>query len=103
MQGVRNLKGTDLNPMYVLIKPPSLEVLEQRLRDRKTETDESLRKRLAVAKTELDYGKWNIISLSIIIFPRVAILYQHVFFDDNYDACLKVCMIQISHYDCLSW
>ena len=58
MQGVRNLKETDLNPVYVLIKPPSLEVLEKRLRDRKTETEESLKKRLDVAKVELDFGKW---------------------------------------------
>lgn len=65
LQGVRNLKGTDLNPVYVLIKPPSLEVLEQRLRGRKTETDESLRKRLEVAKTELDYGKHNNTTLYI--------------------------------------
>ena len=56
-QGVRNLKETDLNPMYVLIKPPSMEVLEKRLRDRKTETKESLQKRLDVAREELTYGK----------------------------------------------
>ena len=56
-QGVRNLKETDLNPMYVLIKPPSMEVLEKRLRDRKTETKESLQKRLDVAREELAYGK----------------------------------------------
>ena len=58
LQGVRNLKETDLNPVYVLIKPPSLEVLEKRLRDRKTETEESLKKRLDVARVELDFGKW---------------------------------------------
>ena len=27
MQGVRNIKGTDLNPMYVSIQPPSMAVL----------------------------------------------------------------------------
>ena len=58
VQGVRNLKGTDLNAVYVLIKPPSIEVLEQRLRDRNTETEESLKRRLSIAKEELDYGKW---------------------------------------------
>ena len=56
-QGVGNLKETELDPVYVLIKPPSLEVLEKRLRDRKTETEESLKKRLDIAKEELDYGK----------------------------------------------
>lgn len=27
MQGVKNIKQTDLNPMYISIQPPSLEVL----------------------------------------------------------------------------
>ena len=57
IQGVRNLKATDLNAVYILIKPPSMEVLEKRLRDRKTETEESLKRRLSVAKEELDYGE----------------------------------------------
>ena len=43
--------------MYVLIKPPSMEVLEKRLRGRNTETDESLQKRLDVAREELTFGK----------------------------------------------
>ena len=43
VQGVKAVKETDLSPMYVFIQPPSLEVLEQRLRDRGTETEESLR------------------------------------------------------------
>lgn len=63
------MKETDLNPIYVLIKPPSLEVLEQRLRDRKTETDESLKKRLEVAKTELDYGKYSVSLTDDKMFP----------------------------------
>lgn len=44
VQGVKAVKETDLSPLYVFIKPPSLEVLEQRLRDRGTETEESLSK-----------------------------------------------------------
>ncbi len=27
MQGVRNIKKTDLNPLYISIQPPSMEVL----------------------------------------------------------------------------
>ena len=30
MQGVRSMKKTDLNPVYVVIKPPSLEILVSR-------------------------------------------------------------------------
>ena len=57
MQGVHQIKKTPgLDPHYVFIKPPSLEDLEVRLRARKTETEESLQKRLSRAVDELEYG-----------------------------------------------
>jgi len=56
MQGVKQIKKTDLNPMYVFIHPPSRDELEKRLRGRKTETEESLQKRLAAADAEMAYG-----------------------------------------------
>jgi guanylate kinase len=56
MQGVRSIKKTDLGPVYVLIKPPSMEVLEERLKGRGTETEESMKKRLETAKVELEYA-----------------------------------------------
>ena len=42
VQGVKAVKKTDLDPKYVFIKPPSLHILEQRLRARGTETEASL-------------------------------------------------------------
>ena len=57
LQGVKNLKKTDLNPLFLFIKPPNLNELEKRLRDRGTETDESLQKRLDTAKRELEYER----------------------------------------------
>ena len=45
VQGVKAVKRTALKPKYVFIKPPSLQALEQRLRARGTETEESLAKR----------------------------------------------------------
>ncbi len=42
--------------LAVFVKPPSLEVLRQRLVNRNTETEESLRKRLGKAKLELSYA-----------------------------------------------
>jgi guanylate kinase len=57
MQGVKSVKATDLDPRYIFIKPPSLEVLEQRLKGRGTENEESLQKRLAAADAELKYGE----------------------------------------------
>lgn len=41
----------------MFLAPPSLEVLEQRLRGRGTETEESLQKRLTQARNELEYAK----------------------------------------------
>ncbi|XP_034192960.1 guanylate kinase isoform X2 [Osmia lignaria lignaria] len=57
MEGVKQVKRSSLNPLYVFIKPPSLEVLEKRLRDRNTETEESLRHRLSVARSEMEFGE----------------------------------------------
>lgn len=57
MQGVKQIKETDLNPLYVFIKPPSIEELEKRLRGRGTETEESLTKRLSAAAAEIEYGE----------------------------------------------
>ncbi|XP_078087972.1 guanylate kinase-like isoform X5 [Mustelus asterias] len=57
MQGVRNIKKTDLCPIYLSIQPPSFELLEQRLRQRQTETEESLQKRLLAAKLDMEFSK----------------------------------------------
>ena len=56
MQGVKSVKKTNLSPIYVLVKPPSMEALEERLRGRGTETEESLKLRLETAKGELEYA-----------------------------------------------
>ncbi|XP_068593698.1 guanylate kinase [Cebidichthys violaceus] len=57
MQGVMNIKKTDLHPLYISIQPPSMDVLEKRLRDRKTESEESLQKRLKIATVDMELGK----------------------------------------------
>ncbi|KAF4072677.1 hypothetical protein AMELA_G00265670 [Ameiurus melas] len=57
LQGVKNIKQTDLNPIYISIQPPSMEILEQRLRDRLTETEESLQKRLEAARIDMELSK----------------------------------------------
>jgi len=55
-QGVKLIKKTTLNPILIFMKPPSMEVLEERLRARSTETEESLEKRMSMAKIEMEYG-----------------------------------------------
>jgi len=44
-----------LNALAIFIKPPSIEALQRRLRNRGTETGESLRKRLERAEFELGF------------------------------------------------
>jgi len=57
MQGVIQIKKIpELDPNFVFVQPPSIEELERRLKERKTETEESLKKRLDTAKRELEYG-----------------------------------------------
>lgn len=73
IEGVKQIKNTDLNPILVFIRPPSVAELERRLRGRKTETEESLTKRLNTAKLEMQYGKSTyILSLMFyILFVKI--------------------------------
>lgn len=56
IEGVKQIKKSHLNPIYVFIEPPSIGELERRLKGRNTETEESLKKRLDTAKSEIEYG-----------------------------------------------
>uniref|UniRef100_A0A7S3UUW8 guanylate kinase n=1 Tax=Heterosigma akashiwo TaxID=2829 RepID=A0A7S3UUW8_HETAK len=75
VQGVQKVKASALEPKYIFISPPSMEVLEERLRGRKTETEEAITKRLAGAQAEMDYsaGDGN---------------FDRVFINDNLDTCV---------------
>lgn len=44
--------------LAIFIKPPSIEVLEQRLRNRGTEDEVLIQKRMSKAEEELGYSKW---------------------------------------------
>lgn len=56
IEGVKNLKKTDLNPRFVFLKPPSMAILEKRLRARGTESEEMILRRLERASKEMNYG-----------------------------------------------
>lgn len=56
IEGVKQVKNSHLNAIFVFINPPSIEELEKRLRSRNTESEASLQKRLNTAKQELEYG-----------------------------------------------
>jgi len=55
VQGAELVKRTPLNARFVFIAPPSMQVLEERLRGRGTETEEKIQVRLQNARTEMAY------------------------------------------------
>ncbi|KAF9421620.1 hypothetical protein HW555_002553 [Spodoptera exigua] len=57
IEGVKQVKKTDLNPLLVFVMPPSIEELERRLRARNTEEEEALKKRLDTARKEIIFGQ----------------------------------------------
>lgn len=55
-KGVHQFKLSNFPAKYLLIIPPSIEVLESRLRSRGTESEDSIRLRVTNAKDEIQYG-----------------------------------------------
>ena len=53
MQGGAQIKTKRPDCVSIFILPPSLEVLEKRLRRRGTDAEEAIQKRLAAAKSEI--------------------------------------------------
>ncbi|KAI0704372.1 guanylate kinase [Cytidiella melzeri] len=81
-QGVRQVKKTDLNPVYLFVSPPSLSALRERLQGRGTETEASAAKRLAMSLKEIAYAKEGAHDVIIVnddieraygLFKRVAL------------------------------
>ncbi|MGN0236789.1 MAG: guanylate kinase [Lepagella sp.] len=57
VKGAFNVKDTyEDDCLIMFILPPDMETLEQRLRDRNTDSEESLRKRLEKARFEMDFA-----------------------------------------------
>lgn len=55
--GAKQIKKTFPEALRIFILPPSLEELERRLRDRATDSEAAILKRLERAKTEIDTGQ----------------------------------------------
>jgi guanylate kinase len=56
VRGARNIKNKYRNVcMSVFVRPPSIEILVDRLINRNTETEESLQKRIAKVRKEMEY------------------------------------------------
>lgn len=56
-QGALQVKDKIKNSVLIFILPPSLEELEHRLRNRGTETEEAVQKRLTTVKSEMENAK----------------------------------------------
>ncbi|KAM6962646.1 uncharacterized protein FYW47_008325 [Aplochiton taeniatus] len=78
IQGVKNIKQTDLDPIYVSIQPPSMEILEKRLRDRNTETEESLQKRLDAARNDMELSQEPGVFDCVIINDDLDMAYEQL-------------------------
>ena len=57
VQGAQSVRANGMAASFVFVNPPSMELLEQRLRDRGTETEEAIQKRLGGAASEIDASK----------------------------------------------
>lgn len=55
--GLRIKEKFPENTLAVFVQPPSLEVMESRLRNRKTDSEEKIKERLAKASKELEFSK----------------------------------------------
>jgi len=61
-QGARQIKTKYDRAVYLFIMPPSLEILEERLRNRKSDKEEEIRKRMRRAQEEIrDYTMYEYI------------------------------------------
>ncbi|KAF9110113.1 hypothetical protein BGX27_006768 [Mortierella sp. AM989] len=56
LQGVRRIRESGLPARYIFVRPKNLETLEKRLRDRDTESEEAIQRRMLRAKEEWTYG-----------------------------------------------
>lgn len=59
IQGAQSVKKSNLKCKYLFITPKNIEVLEERLRKRNTETEEKIKIRLHNAINEIEFGTTN--------------------------------------------
>jgi guanylate kinase len=61
-QGAKQIKAKYDNAVYIFIMPPSLEILEERLRNRKSDHEDEIRKRMQRSREEIrDYDLYDYI------------------------------------------
>jgi guanylate kinase len=78
MEGVKQVKKTDLNARFLFLAPPSMEELEKRLRSRGTENEDSLQQRLKQAKNELEFSKEEGVHDKIVVNDDLETAYKEL-------------------------
>lgn len=73
LQGAQNVLRLRPDAVSIFILPPSTEELERRLRDRGTETEKDILKRLSQAKVEMEHAK----------------MYQYTVINDDLDKAVE--------------
>ena len=59
-QGAKQIKKKFDTAVFIFIMPPSLDILEERLRNRKSDQEEEIRRRMSRAREEIkDYGMYD--------------------------------------------
>lgn len=66
MEGVKQVKTSGRAAKFIFVRPPSLEILEERLRGRGSDKEEAIQKRLKQAKNELEYAEGGVHDITII-------------------------------------
>jgi guanylate kinase len=75
-QGVQSIRKTDLHPVFIYISPPSYEILEQRLRARKTDSESAIEKRLKESKESMEFSKKPGVYDYIILNDKLDVAYK---------------------------
>jgi len=78
MEGVKQVKKTDLGARFIFLSPPSLKILEARLRGRGTDDEESVKKRLEQADKEMAFSKEEGVHDKIVVNDDLDRAYREV-------------------------
>ncbi|KAI4166502.1 MAG: hypothetical protein LQ343_008001 [Gyalolechia ehrenbergii] len=78
IKGVKQVKRTDLSARFLFLSPPSLQILEQRLRGRGTEDEDSLRRRLQQAEKEMAFSREEGVHDMVVVNDDLERAYREV-------------------------
>ncbi|CAF1106562.1 unnamed protein product [Rotaria sp. Silwood1] len=75
-QGVKSIRKTNLHPLFIYISPPSYEILEKRLRARKTDDENAIQHRLKESKESMEFSKEPGVYDHIVINDKLDVAYN---------------------------